>query len=310
MKQKASCIPEDGKLLAEDARNMLQHVKSLSTYHEVQLCEQIQEIRQRWPLLNQVSVDGTVPLPPATKSTSRRTNVVLVTGTAGGVGTTTLVANLAASLHQRGKQVMAVDLSPGQDLHLHLNGLGAQTRDSETKSTIGLLSLDNHDSAQNEQRQPSIDWLASRLPTLIPDSCDWVLIDCPWFLQVAFHQACLVAQQVLLATTTEPAAFSRIAPALASMTSAFQSAVVKTDLLINRYNPAISLQRDIHTLLHSHSPVALVPAEIPYDSRVADSLGKGHSLLHQYHECEATQSFHSLGSWLTSQITSHKESTA
>jgi len=292
------------KQLSEDARNLLQHAPDLRNYHEIHHRDQIQEILQRWPLLNLTS-ERTVVSPPATSSSGQGANVVLVAGAAGGVGATTVVANLASALHQQGGRVLAVDLSPGQDLHLHLGEHRGQTGTGDSRLMVEVLSAqDGHSSLQNEDQQSN--WLAAHLPTHLPDSYDWILIDCPWFAQATFHQACSITHQVLLVCTTEPAAFYRTSRALADPVSAPGPGADRLHMLINRFNPAHLLQQDIHTLLHSSSPVDLAPAEIPYDSRIADSLALGRSFLSLDPDCEVARCFHSLGYWLASQATQRR----
>ncbi len=299
MSRENHCIPENGNRLSEDVCNLLQHAPGLCNYHEIHHHDQVQEILHRWPLLD-LTAEKTVVSPPATSSPGQGTNVVLVTGAAGGVGATTVVANLASALRQQGEQVLAVDLSPGQDLHLHLGKHGGETGTDDRKPMVEVLSAqDDHASLQGEDRHPN--WLAARLPAHLPDSYGWILIDCPWSAQATFHQARSIAHQVLLVCTTEPAAFSRTSRALADPASALESGADRLHMLINRFNPAHLLQQDIHTLLHSSSPVDLAPAEIPYDSRIADSLALGRSFLSLDPDCEAAQCFHSLGYWLASQ---------
>ncbi len=293
------CIPGNGNQVSEDVCNLLQHAPNLRNYHEIHHHDQIQEILHRWPLLG-LTAEKAVVSPAATSSPGEGANVVLVTGAAGGVGTTTVVANLASALRQQGEQVLAVDLSPGQDLHLHPGEHGGETETGDRKRMVEALSAqDGHVSLQDEDRHPN--WLAARLPAQLPNSYGWILIDCPWSAQTTFHQACSIAHQVLLVCTTEPAAFSRTSRALADPASALESGADRLHLLINRFNPAHLLQRDIHTLLRSNSPANLAPAEIPYDSRIADSMALGRSFLSLDPDCEAARCFHSLGYWLASQ---------
>ncbi|VAX04466.1 hypothetical protein MNBD_GAMMA20-518 [hydrothermal vent metagenome] len=292
----------------EDICGLLRNTQGLSNYHELRHCDDIQEILQRWPLLDLKTEQQTrsANLPATHK---RPVNVTLVTGTASGVGTTTVVANLARALQQQGRKVMVADLSCRQDLHFHLGGASAvPANDSDAGHRISLLS-DPEDAGDVQDVPPAASpWLADRLSTLPINVVDHLLIDCPWHAQVAFQQACALAGRILLVTTAEqPITFHQIDLALAHVTSASQPDTINTHLLINRFNFAVPLQRDIHTLLHSRPPIALAPAEIPHESRIADSLARPRDIVSLVPGCAATHRFHLLGNWLIDQATQQEK---
>ncbi len=297
-------IPENGQQIQKDIRGLLRDTQGLSNYHELRHSDEIREILQRWPLLNLEMQQQAKPTDAAVAS-ERYSNITLVTGTASGVGATTVVANLARALQQQGRKVMVADLSTRQDLSFHLGESGqpaTAAEDADADHGISLFSSQSDGDAQGIGQQPPHQ-LAAQLSELPSGTFDHILIDCPWHAQAAFQQACTLAGQLLLVTTTEPIAFHQIGPSLTSVASASQPGAVNPHLLINRCNFAVPLQRDIHTLLHSRPPIRLAPAEIPHESRIVDSLARLGDIVTLVPGCNAARSFHFLGNWLLDQTT-------
>lgn len=306
MNQIDRSAPRDSNWISEDIRDLLQQAPNLKNYHEINQRNQAEEILQRWPLLALVSPGMAIP-PSASAIQEERANVILVTGIAGGVGATTVAANLASALSRQGGQVAAVDLSAGQDLHFHLSREEKPAGSGGMESVVEILpEPDNHISTQNDEQsvEPR---LSVCLSSISLDSYDWIVIDCPWSAQAAFGQACSLAGRIVLVTSAEPAAAARTGSALTSMLPALQTSAVQSHLLINRFNPAVTLQRDIHAWLHGAPPLDLAPVEIPYDSRIADGLAQCRSILSFAPDCEAAQCFRTIGSWIANQAIRQEE---
>ncbi|WP_456378958.1 cellulose synthase operon protein YhjQ/BcsQ [Thiolapillus sp.] len=302
MNHKRDGIPENQQQTWEDVRGLLRGSQGLSNYHELSHRDELRKILQRWPLLDLEMEHQDKPDNVAI-TRKRHFNVTLVTGTASSVGATTVVANLARALQQQGKKVMVADLSARQDLSFHLGGNGrpATPAEDDADQGISLFSArSDHGGAHGAQQQPSHQ-LATRLSELPTNTFDHVLIDCPWHTQAAFQQACALAGHILLVTTAELIAFQQIGASLASMASASQSDIINPHLLINRFNFAVPLQRDIHTLLHSRPPVRLAPVEIPQESRIVDSLAQLGDIVSLVPGCDAAHNFRLLGNWLLDQ---------
>ncbi len=298
-------IPESEQGAREDIRGLLQSARGLNNYHELRHCDEIQEILQRWPLLKREIQPHNSPIGlPVTRK--QNLNITLVTGTAGGVGATTVITNLARTLQQQGKKIMVADLSPRQDLHFHLGDSKqlVTANNSSTNHDISLLSSQSRDTQDIQQESPC--WLTAQLAELPANTFDHLLIDCPWHTQTAFQQACTLAGHLLLVTTAEPVAFCQIDSSLAAMVSAGQPDTVHPHLLINRFNFSVPLQRDIHTLLHTNPPIELAPAEIPHESRIVDCLARQGDIVSLVPDCDAAHSFHFLGQWLSGQSTKQK----
>ena len=297
MSVKRNCPVGDTPHVSEDVLSLQQYAPGLKDYRELYQCEEIQDIRHRWPLLDREPVQSAGFIPDI-QTGVHHSRVVLVTGAVGGAGATTVVASLAAAMRHLGRRVAVVDLAPGQDMHLHLG-----TDDPDDGSSAAPVLIQRTERLA-DQPLPAR-WLADRLSSLPRDTLDCVLIDCPWHLKPAFQQASALAGRMLVVGTTEPGAVHQMGRVLEGLLSA--DAGVDIHLLLNRFNPAISLQRDLHMLLHHNPPARLAPVDIPYDSRVSDSLAKLGNIRDCYPDCEAARGFQVLADWLTDSIVKRLE---
>ncbi|WP_456404517.1 cellulose synthase operon protein YhjQ/BcsQ [Thiolapillus sp.] len=300
MSQVKDCLTREPQQVSEDISSLQRYASGLGEYLEIHRCDELKDIRLRWPLLDIQAPYADIP--PAHGADGHNPRIVLVTGVAGGVGATTVVANLASVLQHLGQKVAVVDLSPGQDLHLHLGGgdQAAYPPDGNTGEGQSSLQLLRPDDAAADQ-EITAQWLSDSLSALPADSFDSVLIDCPWHRSAVFEQACSMAGRVLMVSSTEPSAVHQLERVFGRFLAKSQSYQLDTRLLINGFNLAVSLQRDLHTLLHSILSARLAPAEIPHDSRVADSLARRGAVCMLYPDCEAARCFVALGNWLKTQ---------
>lgn len=297
MSVRRNCPVGDTPHVSEDVLSLQQQAPGLKDYRELHQCEEIQDIRHRWPLLDREPVQSTGFIPDI-QTGVHHSHVVLVTGAVGGAGATTVVASLTAAMRHLGRRVAVVDLAPGQDMHLHLG-----TVDAEGGSRAAPVLIQRAERLADHPLPAR--WLADRLSSLPRDALDCVLIDCPWHLKPAFQQASALAGRMLVVGTTEPGAVHQMGRVLEGLLSA--DAGVDIHLLLNRFNPAISLQRDLHMLLHHNPPARLAPVDIPYDSRVSDSLAKLGNIRDCYPDCEAARGFQVLADWLTDSIVKRLE---
>ncbi|WP_115720157.1 cellulose biosynthesis protein BcsQ [Gallaecimonas mangrovi] len=125
-------------------------------------------------------------------------NLVYLTSPKGGVGKTTLTANLAFALQRLGHQVVVMDLDSQNSLRLHLGlpvserrGVAAQSRLDgdwrnqvlETPTGVGLLPYGSASRAQQESFDALLrqdpDYLAQRLNTLLNQPGCILLADLP-----------------------------------------------------------------------------------------------------------------------------------
>lgn len=208
--------------------------------------------------------------------------VLSLQGLHGGTGVTTVLAALGQGLHAQRQRVLLVECSPDQMLGLHLglpadvNGGwaralldGGDWRDAAFACAPGLAVLpygrtDAGDALKVEQwlRERPATW-AERLP-LLAAQFDWVLFDLPQRLPA--HVAAVNQH----APCTLPLRLACVDPV--SHVFLQRQADDERPLLANRYDPAVTVQRDLMQLwLHAYAR-RLVPQPLHEDAQVAAAL--------------------------------------
>ncbi len=213
--------------------------------------------------------------------------IVAITGVKGGMGTTTLTAALAEALLTQGHPVLAIDLTPQNDLRLHLgmpwqatDGLASRIDAGESwlegawVSAEGVRFLpfgERGERSLTERFDHDREWLRRALHEIDFPVDGWVLIDTPVHHPSLLAQALAAAHAALLVATPEPATHAR----LATMEREIQQAAVDPlalHLAINRFDPTVTLQREIVALMKTKLAGRLAPVEIPEDPRMAEAL--------------------------------------
>ena len=139
---------------------------------------------------------------------------IVVTSGKGGVGKTTVVANLGAKLSRAGSRVILMDLDIG------LNNLdvvcGIENRivydiidiiDGKCRSTQALVEVDRypnlsvlpsaHSADKNSVNGQNIKVVVDKLSGI----CDYILMDCPAGIETGFHRAVSAASEAIVVTT-------------------------------------------------------------------------------------------------------------
>jgi cellulose synthase operon protein YhjQ len=206
-------------------------------------------------------------------------NVLLMRGVRGGVGTTSISAALGYALHGFGKRVLLIDACPGNMLRLHLNialnqsggwaraatdGLNMLSSGWELSEGLCLLPYGNL--AELEQR--GMNDLLQINPALLIDtvgrlrSCfDWLVMDLPH--QATIHpelrKCCDISIRVIEADPSCHLLANRdIDP--------------REYWLVNKYQPAQQLQRDLNLLWRQRQAMNLLPTTLHMDVAVPEAL--------------------------------------
>ncbi len=139
---------------------------------------------------------------------------IVITSGKGGVGKTSVVANLGAKLSRAGFRVIVMDLDIG------LNNLdvvcGVESRivydiidviEGRCRATQSLVEVDGypnlavlpsaHTNDRSEITGQNIKVVTEKLASL----CDYILIDCPAGIESGFHRAVAAAEEALVVTT-------------------------------------------------------------------------------------------------------------
>jgi len=240
--------------------------------------------------------------------------VISVTGITGGVGATTLVAQLAFALRARGSRVIAFDFSPHNMLRLHFGMPWAEGgglvpyilsdkpwhesayRCENMIEFLPFGKCNEHEIAafyRMQHKNPS--WLAERLAELHTDEDTYVLIDSPRSGHDLRAQAHALSNLILIALEADTQAYAVLEQAQTSLSLADAEKAV---LLLNAYDPTRKLDCDIaKLLLHTHQ-ANLCPVTIHRDEFVREALASKRSLREYAPYSQAASNFTTLTTWL------------
>ncbi len=216
--------------------------------------------------------------------------IIVVTSGKGGVGKTTVTANLGAALAKLGRKVVLVDADFGLrnlDLLLGLENrivytaieaIAGECRLEQAlvkdKRLNGLVLLPaaqsrNKESVSPEQMQQLVRALATRY--------DYVLVDCPAGIEMGFRNAISAASEAIIVTTPEITAV-RDADRVVGLLEA--NRIKKINLIVNRLKPAM-IQVNEMMSVEDVLEILAIPllGIIPDDERVIVASNRGEPLV-------------------------------
>ncbi|MFD2192358.1 cellulose biosynthesis protein BcsQ [Pistricoccus aurantiacus] len=225
--------------------------------------------------------------------------VVALQGLHGGTGTSGIVAALAAALVQTGQTVLCIDLDPRNLLRLYFNH---QWRDRRGWAQAVAAGQDWHEGAftlgagldflpygETEPRGRTAafhDW-RQRLAILEDSVYGWILLDIPQ--GGATEDVRHTADIHLRVAQADPICHALLAA----------GALGNDDcLLINRFLPSSTLQKDLHELWQAHYPDRLVPRVVHQDEAMFEALAHKRSVVAYRPQSLAAQDIQCLATWL------------
>lgn len=240
--------------------------------------------------------------------------IVAVIGSAGGVGVTTVVAQLATSLAMRKRHALALDLSPDNALRLHFGmawqdgaGLAPQLlarrgwNEAAYRSAGGVhfvpfgdlpAPADVDRLVQAMERSPL--WLRNNLARLALRPGSVVLCDCPRAPQALQAQAVRAADLVLVVVGPDPLSYAR---ALRTV-QATAAGATPVALLLNGFDAARPLDRDLLAMLRAGAPGQLAPVQLHRDESLREALACKQSVLEFAPHSMAAHDVTVLATWL------------
>ncbi|MBR9813430.1 cellulose synthase operon protein YhjQ [bacterium] len=250
---------------------------------------------------------------------------IAVVSPKGGVGKTTLTANLADALSLSGYRSLAVDLDPQNALQFHLrssavdaNGLAAASlsrkpwpsaitagRGQVSVLPFGYLA-DRHrvllESRLAPPRNPA-QWMHNGLlqATEALGDVDFVLMDTPPGPSVYQQAAIGSADMVLIITLADAASFITVPGIdrlLSSPTYQPLRGQQSSYFVINRMNTARVLGRDVRQRLQQRLGERLSPVAVHFDASAEEALAAQETAVHYAPDSRAAHDVAALAQWV------------
>ena len=249
--------------------------------------------------------------------------VIALAALKGGVGRTTLAANLASALVHGGRKAIAVDLDPQ-------NGLGAHFgRGPAPDHGIGDLhaeilpgparGADRRDGARGEAfcmpfGAPSPDelaaleaklladpsWLRRRVDAATPAGCEIVVLDTPGHNCVWLDRALEMADLVLGVVAADPACYATL-PAFEALLIRTRRGQTPARYVVNQFDGASPVRRDVLVSLREIFAARVAPMVIHSDESLKDALGRQQTLFRDATAAQALADIGDLGDWVLAQ---------
>lgn len=198
-------------------------------------------------------------------------SVIAVVSAKGGVGKSTMAANLATAMHKQGRPVLAVDLDPQNALHHHFQVQPGQERDAACgisqadqdwpaigiPSSAGVFVLPYGSVSEDRRRafESQLDdeplWLAHQLSDLQLADGAVVIIDTPPGPSLYLQQALAVANVALIVSLSDAASYTAL-PLIENLIKTYTAE--RTDFLgmtylINQLDSSRQLSKDITQIM-------------------------------------------------------------
>ncbi|WER47319.1 cellulose biosynthesis protein BcsQ [Cupriavidus sp. WKF15] len=243
--------------------------------------------------------------------------IVAVVSAKGGVGKTTLSANLADALAQTGQRVLAIDLDPQNMLRLHF-GMPVQDVTGHARATLAGESwitsiwarrralvmpfggLNDADLAVFEQHLATHpNWLKRQLDQLGLSENDIVIIDTPPGPSCYMRQALSCAHVCLVMTLADPASYAAL-PLMENLIRTYcerRPDYLGQALVINQVDMARQLSKDVVQVLRDQLGEGAIGV-IHEDQAVPEALANDRTIVDHSPRSQAGEDIRRCASWL------------
>jgi len=245
--------------------------------------------------------------------------VVSVVSAKGGVGKTTLAANLAAVLAAAGRRVVAVDLDPQNALRLHF-GVALESADGLSRATLanmawqsamvvgaddvmvlpfGVLTAEEQQFFESHLDENPL-WFANGLAALRLDADDIVMVDTPPGSSVyprAALSAANFAVNVVLADAASYAAIPQM-QRIVDTCAAPRPEFLGEGYVINQVDQSRQLNKDVLRVLRDMLGDHMFPGVIHTDEGVSEALACNTTVVHYDPLCQASTDMRACAAWL------------
>jgi cellulose synthase operon protein YhjQ len=233
----------------------------------------------------------------------------------GGVGKTTLAANIAVALAQRKKRVVMIDLDPQNAQRLHLgmdpDEIAGLIREGISPSSlfdspfgIKFIPFGRVNEVELEEFESELElhpnWVLDGINSLTASDFDFVIIDTPPGPTVYLHQAMMAAHKALVVVFADAASYATI-PKIISLVEQYtadRQDFSGLSLLINQMPVQSKLGHQVRSALYANYAGKLVPVAIHKDTHVAQALAFERPVLQYEPACKASLDIQSVADWL------------
>lgn len=239
----------------------------------------------------------------------------------GGVGKTTLAANIAVALAQRKKRVVLIDLDPQNTQRLHLGmdadeiaGLAREgilpTSIFDSPFEIKFIPFGRISEAELEEFEAKLKldpyWVRDGIDTLDDGSTDFIILDTPPGATVYLQQVLLASQRALVITLPDAASYATL-PKIISLIEHYTSDRTDfsgTHILINQMPERSKLGHQIRTALYADYASQIIPIAVRKDRPVSEALAFERPVLRYDPRCKASSDLQMVTDWLLDSIDS------
>jgi cellulose synthase operon protein YhjQ len=232
----------------------------------------------------------------------------------GGVGKSTVTANLAVALAQRKKKVVIIDLDPQNSQRLHL-GLDADEIAGLVREGISVTSLFDSPfgvhfipfgrASETELEEFRLEllknphWLRDKLQSLGSGRFDYVLIDTPAGASAYLEQALNAAQKAIVVLLADAASLLTL-PKITSLVAHYtkgREGFLGTSRLINQMPNESLLAHQVRNAVYADASSEQVPLAIHRDASVRQALAFERPVLEYQPASMASLDFQYLADW-------------
>jgi len=249
-------------------------------------------------------------------------NVLSVVSAKGGVGKSTVAANLAVALHDLGHPVLAIDLDPQNGLRFHFsfevgsgNGLSSSGGDASalsglaeiTPSGVALIPYGQCDEAQRLGFEAGLvhrpAWLSDALGNMSLADNAIVVIDTPPGPSVYMTQA-LTAASLAIAVTLPDAGSYVTLPQLRSLFESYclgRPEFRGYGFIVNQVDQGRQLSRDVATMLRASFGDRII-GRIHQDQAISEALAFGQSVFQYAPHSEGARDVMACARWISGRL--------
>ncbi|RCS59807.1 cellulose biosynthesis protein BcsQ [Parvibium lacunae] len=249
--------------------------------------------------------------------------IVAVVSAKGGVGKTTVSANLCAALRQCGAAVVALDFDPQNALRLHfgvphaeINGLSRSTLAAaswinamyDTAAGVQVIPYGSVNEADRQRfehhLEASPNWLIENLQKIGLTNDHVVVIDTPPGPSVYMQQALRAASVALVVVLADPASYATV-PGMEVLLHDYcyqRPDFLGSAYLLNQVDASKALNRDIVAAFRAHIPDRILPTSVHFDQGLTEALAYGQTVFQYAPHSQGAHDILTNAQWLVQAI--------